>query len=77
MEKFMYYCLYFYDGTNSITGRFPFTCVDDTLAQSIAKLHAQGTNYELWNRNRLVTRRQEISEDVDFATGLRRRGYII
>ena len=73
----MYYCLHFYDGDNSITDVFPLNCVDDTLAQSIAELHAQGTIYELWNQDRLVIRRQEISEEMDFTAGLRRRGYNI
>jgi hypothetical protein len=73
----MNYRLYFYDTADQISHVFPFDCVNDTLAQSIAELHAQGTTYELWNRDRLVTRKQYALEDVEFPVGLRRRGYNI
>lgn len=73
----MYYRLYFYDNADDLTNVFPFNCVNDTLAQSIAEMHAQGTTYELWNQDRLVIRKQEALEDMNFSVGLRRRGYNI
>jgi hypothetical protein len=73
----MNYRLYFYDTANQISHIFPFDCINDTLAQSIAELHAQDTTYELWNRDRLVTRKQYALEDVEIPVGLRRRGYNI
>ena len=71
----MHYRLYFYDSANQITDVFRFECANDIVAQSVAELRARGTTYELWTRERLVTRRHDAFENVDFSMGLRRRGY--
>jgi len=71
----VYYRLYFYDSADQITDEIPFECANDTVAQCVAELRAQGTTYELWTRERLVTRKQDAFENVDFSMGLRRRGH--
>lgn len=73
----MYYRLYFTNSADHITNVLPFDCTDDIQAQSVAALRAQGATYELWNRERLVTRKQKARDNVDCPMGLQPCGFNI